>query len=253
MKLCRFELSSQPGVVRSGIVYGGKVYETDGAQPIAVYDWSQARLLSPVGNPPSVRLFDLSRAGAFSGEELHLPFSYLNPGAGIAPFGAVPTAFSGKMRVWPCLAFVVATEAYRADVQSAAELPLGLTLGLALQHEDQDGRAGPNGRTMDAGYSFGPVLTTLDELEETIVSDLDGPMYKLTILTRINGQLVAEWITDALPATVAQLASYASQSARLLSGELFLASMGPVEASVEHGDEIQVSCDRLGALHIAIR
>ncbi|MCX7799417.1 MAG: fumarylacetoacetate hydrolase family protein [Fimbriimonadales bacterium] len=253
MKLCRFELSSQPGVVRSGIVYGGKVYETDGAQPIAVYDWSQARLLSPVGNPPSVRLFNLGSAGAFSGGELHLPFSYLNPASSIPPFGTVPTAFSGKMRAWPCLAFVIASEAHRADVLAAAEVPLGLALGLALQHEDPSGQGFPSGRTMDAGYSVGPVLTTLDELEETIVTDLEGPMYKLTILTRVNGQLAAEWVTDALPATVAQMASYASHSAKLLPGELFLATMGPIDASVEHGDEIQVACDRLGALHIAIQ
>ncbi|MEJ5170425.1 MAG: fumarylacetoacetate hydrolase family protein [Fimbriimonadales bacterium] len=253
MKLCRFELSSQPGVVRSGIVYGGKVYETDGAQPIAVYDWNQARLLSPLGAPPSVRLFDLTQAGAFSGGEGSLPFQYLNPASCIEPFGVAQLpSFSSKLKVWPCLAFAVATEAYQADVDAAAEVPLGLTLGVALHHA-APAQAGPvSGRLLDAGFGFGPVLTTLDELEETIVGDADGPIYKLTIVARVNGQTEQTWVTDDLPATVAQMIAYASHSARLKPGDLFLATMGPLPNAVEHGDEIQIACDRLGALHIAV-
>ena len=253
MKLCRFELSSQPGVARSGIVYGGKVYETDGAQPIAVYDWNQARLLNPLGAPPSVRLFDLSQAGAFSGGEGHLPFHYLNPASCVEPFGVVRLpSFSSRLRVWPCLAFAVATEAFQADVETAAEVPLGLTLGVALHHGGAGHGGAVNGRLLDAGFAFGPVLTTLDELEETIVGDAEGPIYKLTIVARVNGQTEQTWVTDDIPATVAQMISHASHSARLKPGDLFLATMGPVETQVEHGDEIQIACDRLGALHIAV-
>ena len=46
MKLCRFELKSTPGEVRSGIVYNGKIYETAGAEPVAVHEAEAVRPLA---------------------------------------------------------------------------------------------------------------------------------------------------------------------------------------------------------------
>jgi hypothetical protein len=61
VKLCRFEPLGVPGTVHSGIVHGGKVYETDGTNPVAVHEAGDVRLLSPVGRPPSIRLFSAVR------------------------------------------------------------------------------------------------------------------------------------------------------------------------------------------------
>jgi len=92
-ELCRFELISSPTHPRSGIVYGSKVYETDGSNPIGTYEWSEVRLLAPVGMPPSVRLFDATdeESDWSLAEENPLPsFQYLNPRSMIGPGLACP-------------------------------------------------------------------------------------------------------------------------------------------------------------------
>ncbi|MCO5295351.1 MAG: fumarylacetoacetate hydrolase family protein [Fimbriimonadaceae bacterium] len=250
MKLCRFELISEPGSVHSGFLHDNKVYETDGAQPTAVHDWTDLVPLTPVGRPPSVRLFELGDDEVgFSGMDVPFtPFRYLNPSSLIAPSRELtkPTT-TDALGILPCLAAVVASTGLAVEPEEAEEMILGYTLANCFVAQDRL----PHASAYDVAVACGPFLTTPDELAESSSPGAQGPILELRGTVRVNSEIVGEIDLSHLPASLATLCSQASQSSPLAEGDLVL--LGPLWApesplSLEPFDEVHLFVDRLGTL-----
>ncbi len=250
MKLCRFDLASAPGYPRSGIVYGGKIYETDGTNPIAIHEWNDVHLLAPIGRPPSVRLFE---------HGLPLSFRYLNPSILFGPSTILkkPTTME-RLSFLPCIALSAASNAAEIDQEKSEEVLLGLSLAVVLVNDVESGDSS-SARYFDAGIVLGPAITTPDEVEEDIELRADGKTYRLTVSVRINGEEKSAFNVAELCASVAGALSHCSESCSLVPGDVLL-MQSPDDFNVskligrylERGDEIQLVCDRLGALSASI-
>jgi len=252
VKLCRFEIASHPGEPRSGFLHGSKVYETDGAEASAVHDWTDLIPLSPIGRPPSIRLFTtLDAPGGFSSPEAPLlPFQYLNPSALIAPSRELERpAFAVRLAMEPCLAAVVASPARDVSPEEAEDLLLGITIANCFVAHEWDG-VDRSARARDVAVAFGPFLTTPDELME-VARDPGTSLYELRGVVRVNAQEVGEFDLGDLKHSLAEYASHAAESCALAEGDVLL--VGPLWSperplSLEPADEVQVFIDRLGTL-----
>lgn len=259
VKLLRFELAAEPGHTRSGIVYGSKVYETDGANAIGVHEWAEVVPFIPTGQPPSYRFFRADALpDAWLRDETSRPFhTYLNPASLLAPNRVLPMPLTiSELGYEPQLAVVVASAASHTSVEDADALVLGITIANTLvardiERAEKEHGAG-HGRSRDMATAIGPFLTTPEDLDELVVDDSRGRRYKLEAIARVNGDEVArEDLTD-LPYTLAELLSYASESCHLAPGDLV--SIGPIcqqgnaRPRLDAGDEVQITIDRLGTL-----
>ena len=255
MKLCRFETLESPGNARSGIVYGGKVYETDGANPIAVHEAADVRLFSPIGISPAVRLLRFSSTG----EPDPAAYVYTNPAsiAGPNQMLRVP-AFVSDLDFEPYLACVIATAAAEVSVQEADGLILGLSiLNVLVAGQERRTHGAAYARASDFAASLGPVLTTPDELDDALVDTDLGRRYRLPVVTRVNGLERAAGDAGSLPFTFAQVLSTASESWPLQPGEVFAMAL-PLESAapppaLQPDDEIQVSVEHLGTLNSKVQ
>lgn len=262
MKLCRFELRNAPGVVRSGMVYGGKVYETDGSEAVAIHEVSDTRLLSPVGFSPSIRLFEPdSRPGDWSGmaegraASLDLPFTYLNSSVLVGPQTELLACHaSDEINVKPCLAAVIAGAASLLTPEESDGIILGLSLAMVFYAADLDRmervRGLPPARSHDVGISFGPVITTPEELDQTVIEDPNGRRYNMTFSLQINEDEVARYDTSEISFVLAEAVSFASSTCPVRSGDLLLVNLGAPELArpLQSGDEVRLVSDRLGML-----
>lgn len=255
MKLCRFELLSQPGDVRSGLVYGGKIYETDGTNPIAVHEAADVRPLPPVGQAPSVRFFRFGPVDpSYEPEPL---YTYGNPSSVVGASQIVPVPeFTSELDFEPYLALIVGEAGERLGVEEADRHILGfsvLTLLVARDAERAEARLGTGpGRSRDIAFALGPVLTTPDELDDAVQDDSAGRRYKLAAVARVNGVERRRGDVLSLRYTPAQAVAAASESCAVRPGDVI--ALGPIvdlEASpppLAGGDEIQVAVERLGTL-----
>jgi 2-keto-4-pentenoate hydratase/2-oxohepta-3-ene-1,7-dioic acid hydratase in catechol pathway len=253
---------SSPGVARSGMVHSGKIYETDGEQAIAIHDPQDARLLAPVGHPPSVRLFDVSATGGdFSGlaegrsASFEFPFAYLNSSTIIGPqTETMPCHISEEISFKPCLAVVVGAAATLLTPEESDQAVLGLTLVNVFYAADVDRmeriKGVPPSRSHDLGFAVGPVVTTPDELEPTLLEDPNARRYKISISAQVNDEEVFRFDTSDLPFTPGEAISYASSSCAIRSGDLICLSLGlpELEIPLRSGDTVRLVSDRLGSL-----
>ncbi len=260
MKLCRFDLADSPGTARSGIMHGGKVYETDGTAPVAVHEWTDARLLSPIGRAPTVRMFSAARpafADWIEAESGTAPpaFSYLNPVLMSGPRSVLPEfPLSSEISVKACVGAVVG-EAGRGIAPSEADAHvLGLTLALVffaadLERDELARGLGPT-RSHDAGIVVGPALTTPDELDGVATATEFGKRYDLKVALQVAGEDVGSFELAEAPWTLAELVAAASASAAVEPGELILAALGASVAGewISPGAELRLSTDLLGNL-----
>ncbi|MBS1719380.1 MAG: fumarylacetoacetate hydrolase family protein [Armatimonadetes bacterium] len=254
MKLCRFELKSQPGTIRSGIIYGGKVYETDGSQPIAVHEAEDVIPLSPMGQPGSVRFF---RQGDQRG---HRPqYFYGNPNSVIGPSQVVELPQEvGAVDVEAYLAIVVTADGRDVAPDDALAYVLGYSLAVVLvdraaEREEQALNLSP-ARSYDVAIAFGPALTTPDEIVSNFINKDDENLISLTASLSVNGVEVHKAEADHLTLTVESLITAASSSAPIRAGELLL--YGPLltgsPQALTQGDEVRLAVENLGALFLKI-
>ncbi len=261
MKLCRFELKSSPGEIRSGLVYSGKIYETDGEQSIAVYEAEQVRPLSPVGRPPSLRVFRVTDGNVpvTSGDGLPL-FFHANPTSLYGPSQSIPRPISvAHLDFEPYLVGIVGSEGLQIPIEMGDNVMLGFTLALLLVSRDlqrEESELGSSiGRSMDIGGVIGPVVTTPDDLDEALSEEIPARKYSLAVVTRINSVEVGRGEIADLPISFAQMVAAASESGPVRSGDLL--AIGPIAKSdtsvfLESGDDIQVSVEHLGTLSMKI-
>lgn len=260
MKLCRFELKSSPGEIRSGLVYSGKIYETDGEQSIAVYEAEQVRPLSPVGRPPSIRIFR-TMDGALPTTEDGVPlYFHANPSGLYGPSQSIPKpATVAHLDFEPYLIGIVGSDGLQVPVENGDNMILGFTLALLLVSRDHLREElvlkSGFGRSFDIGGVIGPVVTTPDDLDEVVTEEIPARKYGLSVVTRINGVESGRGEIADLPASIAQLVATASDSGPVRSGDLL--AIGPIARSdemtfLESGDDVQVSVEHLGTLSLKI-
>ena len=253
MKLFRFELQDEPGTARSGMVFSGRIYETDGAEAKAVHEAEAVRPLAPVPVAPSLRFFP-ARPTEIDEEPA---FFYGNPGCvvGASTIVNVPERVI-DLTFEPYLAAVLVTGGYDVDLDEADDMVLGLTLMAALVDRRAARIEGLYGRSHDLGAGLGPVLTTTpDELDDFLASQEFGRAYRLEATARVNGVDRARGNVEELPFTVAQAVAAASRSCTLKEGDVF--ALGPLcdlpdDLRLEAGDEITVAVENLGALSLKL-
>lgn len=262
MKLCRFDLLSSPGPPKSGVVYAGKVYETDGTDPVAIFDVAETRLLSPIGHPPSVRLFEslpgegdwvaLSEGRSAAKD---LSFTYLNPACIVGPMTELmPCGISEDLSFKVCIGAVIAEPGLRIPSEQADPYILGFTLVTVFYAADVDRiermRGNPIGRSHDVGIAVGPAITTPDELENALVQDLAGRRYAIPITASVDGDEVARFNAEELEITFAEAVAFASDSCPVVAGDLIVLSIGApqLEQPLISGSEVRLTSDWLGTL-----
>ncbi len=262
VKLCRFELKSAPGQARSGMVYSGKIYETDGANPVAVHEAEDVRPLAPIPLPPSLRIFRSDcQADPLEGTEEDPRFFYGNPASVVGSGLVIPfPEFAVEVGVVPCIAAILLADGFRVDLAEADDLILGYTLVnfvVAKEVERAERRSGSGfGRSHDIAAAIGPVITTPEELEDELNLQGKGRHYQLTSILRVNGVEVGRGTTDDLPFTFAQAIQSASQSCPLRAGDVI--ALGPI-AELESGeitigpeDQVQLAVEKLGTLSLLL-
>ena len=242
------------------MVFAGKVYETDGANAIAVHEADAIRPLSPVPLAPSLRIFrnDLQPS---PGPETEDPsFFYGNPLAIVGTNQLIQyPGFTKRVAFEPYVAAVLVSQGYRVDQEVADDMILGITVLSLLTAPDAAGTlpsgAGALGRSIDLGAGFGPVLTTPDELDDFLVDQQFGRRYRLEAVARINGVERSRGNLEHLPWTFAEAITSASQSCTVREGDIFV--MGPIVDTteplfLEEGDEYQIAVENLGTLSLKL-
>jgi len=260
VKLCRFELKAEPGLARSGMVYSGKIYETNGAEAVAVHEAEAVRPLTPIPHAPSLRIFRTDLQSVASYDQDDPRFFYGNPGAlyGASQLISPPDTMV-EIGVLPLLAAVLVADGFRVDMEDADDLILGFTMiNLLVGRSDEriELQTGVLGRSHDIGGVIGPVLTTPDELEDSVETAEFGRRHSLTTVLRVNGVERQRGSTLDLPYTFAQAISSASQTCVLRTGDIF--AMGPIVEPADEpvildpGDEIHLAVEQLGALSLKL-
>lgn len=244
-------------MIRSGIVYSGKILETDGAEGQAVHEADDVRPLAPIHRAASVRIFRTTPGS----EEAGPLFFYGNPSSLIGPSQIVNLPdFTANVDFEPYVAAIIATDGFAISVEEAEDYVLGYTLVNFLVARDAE-RAekaagiGP-GRSYDLAAAIGPVITTPDEMEETVVDESRGRRFKLTTIARVNGVEVRRGDTEDLPYTLAEIISAASESVPIRAGDVICA--GPIVVNdgvhipLGAEDDIRIAVEMLGTLSMKI-
>jgi 2-keto-4-pentenoate hydratase/2-oxohepta-3-ene-1,7-dioic acid hydratase in catechol pathway len=244
------------------MVYSGKIYETDGAAPVAVHEAEAVRPLSPIPHAPSLRIFRSDmQAHVLAGDDPEEPrYFYGNP---MCLFGAsqlIPYPdFVDALGFIPMVAVILVSDAYQIDVQDADDVILGITLLNLLVSKDRERveiKVGAIGSSHDLGGAIGPVITTPDELEDHVVDAEFGRKYGLSSVVRVNGVERIRGNLSELPFTFAQAISAASQTCTLKSGDIL--ALGPVAITdgspilLDAGDEVQLAIENLGAISLKL-
>ncbi|MGV3614256.1 MAG: fumarylacetoacetate hydrolase family protein [Fimbriimonas sp.] len=261
MKLCRFELKTSPGEVRSGMVHAGRIYETDGASAVAVHEAADVRPLAPIPHAPSVRVFrtDL-QPEIVRGDDAEDPlYFYANPTVLSGASTAFPyPEWCTELSVFPAVAVALVGDVPRVEFEEADDTILGYTLMLLLVARDverRERRFSVLGRSHDIGGVMGPVLTTPDELDEEVQDAEFGRRFELEASLRVNGVERGRGTMGDFPFTFAQAIAAASLTAPLRAGDIF--AFGPVAEpdepiALDPGDQVQVAVDKLGTLTLNI-
>lgn len=163
-----------------------------------------------------------------------------------------------RLSFLPCVALVAASNAAELNQDKAEEVLLGLSLAsVFVNNVDSEDRL--SGRYYDAGIVLGPAITTPDEVEEDIELRSDGKTYRLTVSVRINGEEKKTFNVAELATSMSGALSHCSESCALVPGDVILLQApdqfdicGQIGRFLERGDEIQLVCDRLGALSVSI-
>lgn len=213
------------------------MYETDGANPIGVHEPSEIRLLTPIVRPTSVRLCDVDDDG-------QIDFDYTNPSTFFGPGDQIPRpGFARRIVLAPCLGIVIGGSGLNVDVSDADDLVLGLTLVSFFVAPDDS-----KGRMIDAGFSIGPAITTPDELDDSVTEHKEGRRYRFAIAARVGSDEVGRYELGSAKKTIAQVLSYLSESSPMRQGDLVCIKLGLSDRTVDKGDDMHVSSEKLGTL-----
>lgn len=227
MKLCRFEVLLDPGKPRSGFAFQGKVYETDGQQPIGIHEPGDVRLLAPV-LAGSIRLYSADS------------FTYLNPASSVGTGEPVLGRLDREMSCQPCLVAVIASYGRNIEVGVADDVVLGLTLGTHYFFGE-----GASASDADAGFAFGPAISTPEDLMEAGKDTERGKVYTLPLSFGKGGTDPEVFSPEV---SFGHRIAQASETAPLRPGDLFAVPVGERIRGIQQKDEIHFVSETLGAL-----
>ena len=212
-----------------------------------MHDWTEARLLSPVGQPPSFRLFPTLPADGLSEA---FDFRYLNPNAIAGPLGVIAVSPGMELSCIPCLGAVVAGGGASIPIAQADEVLLGLTLVNVFYQSSEKSLNELPPWAFDAGTAVGPALTTPDELDENVIDVANGRSYDFEIALSLNDDVIFKKNVEQMGATIAQLLSFASLTCPLKQGDLFAAGLlrEVPDVRLKSGDQVRLVSEKLGAL-----
>lgn len=220
MKLCRFELLDDPGVMRSGIYYDSRVYETQGMEPVGVHEPGTIRLFPPLGPCPSLRFFDL--AVDSQGQPI-LHYAYGNPATLYGPNAQAQLPEDDETWDFEIRVVVaVSDRGERIDFSEAPRFVLGYSLLLVLVAADQaerEARLGiPMAASRDSAIYLGPFLVTSDELGESMTEE-NETQFQWRYEIKVNDDVVAKGINTA-GFGAAEMLEMASRRAEVVGGDL---------------------------------
>jgi 2-keto-4-pentenoate hydratase/2-oxohepta-3-ene-1,7-dioic acid hydratase in catechol pathway len=233
------------------MVYGGKIYETDGSEAIGVHEAIDVRPLAPVPTPSSIRIFR-SDLGMNSENPI---FFYGNPACLIGPSQVVNLPDIGDdFVIRSYLGAVMVGGGYSVTTEEAESLILGYTLVNILTSktlEEQERQLGIGfGRSHDLGIAIGPVLTTPDELDDVMTMTKNGILFSLGSHVKVNSVERSNANFEEFSISMIEAVRVASETCTLRAGDLFC--VGPIfddeTSKVESGDEYQFTIERLGTL-----
>ncbi len=244
MKLCRFVLHEDPSILRAGIFLDDQVYETDGVKAFGIHQLDKVRFLPPLGQPPTVRFFDLADDG--------LRYHYVNPtrmGGAMAEFDVPPYARNLDFNVR--IGIAIKDSGLAIQKGEAMSFVLGLTTVISFQ-SFEDGREDLTwSRSHDFPLLVGPFITTPEELEEKVVDQA----YKFGYTIHVNGEEIMHQ-EHLMPVSFEQMIEYCSAGNELQGGDLIAGPTLPklklAESDLKRpllpGDTLQVGVDSLGLL-----
>jgi 2-keto-4-pentenoate hydratase/2-oxohepta-3-ene-1,7-dioic acid hydratase in catechol pathway len=219
VKLCRFELHNDPGLVRSGLYHEGRFYETDGSKALGIHEPGAVRLHAPIAHAPSLRLFD---APVDSHGESFWKFSYGHSGQLEGPNDEIEILEPGDgwdFEVRP--AAILSDSGQQVDPSEASKWILGYTVLILLRPPEPlaDRQIGiPSVMAVDGGTAVGPFVVTPDELNR---NHADAPgIFDFPFEIKVNEETAASGVYRT-PAPMADLISLASQSRPVLPGDIF--------------------------------
>lgn len=257
VKLCRFELLEQPGSVRSGLYYDGRIYETDGKNAIGIHEVDQIRLHAPIGQPPSIKAFHVTRSSA--GEEM-LYYSYLHSAQLHGPNAEHELPDLGEgFGGWDFEARICAV---LSDTGSSIQpdegdsFILGYTILCQLCPPAESVQAPievPTAILTDGGSALGPFVITPEEIAEYETSERST--YSLEWVMTVNETEIAQGVWKPEP-IFPVLLNLASQVRPLLAGEIVAhlplpkptLEDSPLGRGIVPGDVIHVKLEGLGIL-----
>lgn len=256
MKLCRFVLKDAPDQARSGIYHDGKVYETDGERAIGIHDPGSLSLLTPLGTPPAMRVFNRYRRS--NGEEA-FGYRFCNVTGLAGPLGEIAVNVGvHELDFDVHVVGIVGEHAEAVEPHEAASFVLGYALLLQLYDpdltEDERMHETPVGRSHDFGGALGPYLTTPDELVDFTVGS-DPTSFGWNYRVRVNDIEVAAGSEEAV-VPFATLLTLSSSAHAVHAGEVLgwpalgrpLLSETALGRQLFSGDKIEVTVDGLGTL-----
>lgn len=226
------------------------------ARPDAVrHPASSAKLLAPIPDPPKVICIGLNyrdhaaEGGAPIPKEPVLFSKFAT--AIIGPGEAIRLpAVSREVDYEAELVLVVGKKGRRLSAATALDHLAGCTIGHDVSARDwqlkKDGRQWLAGKTFDTFAPIGPVLTTIDELDDP---------HNLSIRLRLNGQTMQDSNTGQMIFKAGDLLAYISQVVTLEPGDLiFTGTPSGVGFTrkppifLKSGDVVEVEIEKLGVL-----
>lgn len=235
----------------------------EGAQALPL---ESVRLLSPIANPSKVIAAPLnyhlhvaesaSDAGIHNG--VHLP-GYEGFASPVAKFGVflkcatsvvgagegVQIAFPGRRNDHEVeLAVVIGEQCKNVKAADAERVIAGYCIGLDMTVRGPEDRS--YRKSADTYTVLGPYMATRDELTMANAGDL-----RFSIL--VNGETRQKSNTRDLITGIAELIEVASHVYTLYPGDVILTGTPDGVASIQPGDVMTASIDRLGSMQVAIR
>ncbi len=255
MKLCRFELVSDPGVGRSGIFYDGRFYETDGEKAIGIRDPGQIRLLAPTGTPPALRIFD-----RFVGSDgtPRITFHYGHSQLILGPTSEIDCRSHTGLDFDVRIGALIQEGEIEQGPAEAERMLLGVGILLTFFESQERDELLAEGQSVtfayDFGSVFGPFLATPDELTDNKTTD-EPTEFTWEVKISISGEQVHHVI--ARPEfSLYDLIDHASKKSQPKGGEVF-AWPAFEKPSLDNtklkrfllpGDSIQVEIEPIGTL-----
>lgn len=257
MKLCRFEISSRPGEIRSGIFHEGKVYETDGQNAVGIHDPANIVFKSPLIRPPAVRMFE---------EFEHLAGEYV-----LSYFFVNPTQVKGmneslgfppqveQLGLELRIAGVLQDGDQMIEPKEAERYLLGYTFLLCFVDRQLQAEAHSNPAVVteahDIGALISPFVVTPEELTEYLLRETKSG-FQWVYSLYINDAPIVEQRSFAFDTEFYDLLQRASVRSPLSVGEVVTWPSLPLPdlestelgRNLEPGDKVRVVVEGLGAI-----